>query len=119
MIDERLSPPVAARLEALERQAAWWRRATVCALFVLAIGGTMAFRRLTPGPLEATSLTLRAPRGAAVTLSLGTSGDLEAHFAGGADATLHGPRGNGLVLVNPEGREVVRIGEPFVRQVAP
>ena len=46
MIDQKPVPAVEARLSVLERQVAWWRRATVAALLVLALGGTLAF-----GPL--------------------------------------------------------------------
>jgi len=119
MIDEKLSPTVEVRLSALERQVAWWQRATVATLFVLAIGGTMAFQQLAPRPLEASSLTLRAPRGAAVTLSLRPSGDLEARFSRSADTAPRGPGGSSFVLVNPDGREVLRLGEPSARQLAP
>jgi len=118
MTRENLSLSVEARLHVLESQVAWWRRAAVCALFVLAISGTMAFRQLAPGPLEATSLTLRAPRGA-VTLSLRPSGDLEARFSRSADPVPRGQGGGAFVLVSPDGRELLRIGEPSARQLAP
>jgi hypothetical protein len=88
-------------------------------LFVLAIAGTVGFQQRAPGPLEASSLTLRAPRGAAVTLSLRPSGDLEARFGRNADPTPRGAGGNAFVLVNPDGREVLRLGEPSARQLAP
>jgi hypothetical protein len=118
MGSETRVPGVEARLDALERQVTVWRRAAIGAVFVLAIGGTVAFRQLAPVPLEATSLTLRAARGA-VTLSLRPSGDLEARFSRSADnASLVGA-GSALVLVNPDGREVIRIGAPSARQLAP
>ena len=119
MIDAKVSPSVEVRLGALERQVAWWRRAAVGMLFVLAMAGTMAFQRLAPGPLEASSLTLRAPRGAAVTLSLRPWGDLEARFSRSVDPTPRGPSGSAFVLVNPDGREVLRLGDPSARQLAP
>src|SRR4051812_29763373 len=119
MTCEKPAPSVEARLESLERQIARWRRAALCTVFVLAIGGTMAFRHLVPGPLEASSLTLRGSRGAAVTLSLRPSGDLEARFTRSADPVPRGPGGNGFALVSPDGREVLRIGEVSARQLSP
>jgi hypothetical protein len=118
MRSEAQAPGVDARLDALERQVTWWRRAAIGAVFVLAIGGTMAFRKLAPGPLEATSLTLRAAQGA-VTLSLRPSGDLEARFSRSAGGAPQIGAGSALVLVNPDGREVIRIGAPTARQLAP
>ena len=109
---------IEARLDALERQITWWRRAALGAVSVLAIGGTMAFRQLAPGPIEASSLTLRAARGA-VTLSLRPSGELEARFSRSADNSPPIGGGSGMVLVNPDGREVMRIGAPTARQLAP
>jgi hypothetical protein len=109
---------IEARLDALERQVTWWRRAAIGVVFVLAIGGTLAFRQVAPGPIEATSLTLRTVRGA-VTLSLRTSGMLEARFSRSADNPPPIGEGSGLVIVNPEGREVMRIGAPSARQLAP
>ena len=118
MSGETHAPAIGARLDALERQITWWRRAAICSVFVLAIGGTMAFRQLAPGPIEATSLTLRAARGT-VTLSLRPSGDLEARFSRSAENPPPLGAGSGLVLVNPDGREVMRIGAPTARQLAP
>ena len=119
MLNEPLSPSVDARLKALEHQVTWWRRAAIGALFVLGIGGTVAFQRVAPGPLEASSLTLRAPQGAAVTLSLRSSGDLEARFSGTADPAQRALGRGGFALVDPAGREVLRIGEFAPRQLAP
>ena len=115
---EKLVPSVDDRLEALERQVAMWRRATVCTLSVLAVGGMMAFRQLAAPALAASSLTLRTAH-STVTLSLRASGDLEARFSRDDD---NGPRpvgGSGLALVNPSGREVLRIGDVSARQLAP
>ena len=110
MTCEQRASSVEARLDALERQAAVWRRIAICTLCMLAIGGTMAFRQLAPGPLESSSQTMLAPRGDAVTLSLRPSGALEARFSRSAA---------GLTLVNPGGREVLRLGDPSARQLAP
>ena len=38
MIDQKLAPAVEARLSVLERQVAWWRRATVAARLPLNVG---------------------------------------------------------------------------------
>jgi hypothetical protein len=118
MDGENLSPSVEARLDALERQVGRWR-ATAGMMLVLAIGGTMAFRQLVPGPLEASSLTLRGQRGASVTLSVRSSGDLEARFSRSSNPAPHLPGGIGLVLVDPAGREVLRMGDASPRQLAP
>lgn len=118
MIADERSAAVEARLFALERQVTWWRRATLSVLFGLAIGGTLAFRQLAPGPLEASSLTLRG-QGAAVAFSLRPSGDLELRFSRSTEAAGPFVRGIGVALVNPAGREVLRIGDPSARQLAP
>ena len=107
------------RLTALEHQVTYWRRAAAAALALLVLGATMAFSQLAPGPIEASSLTLRGPRGSAVTLSLQASGDLEARFSNGADAASLARGGSGFSLVGPSGREVARIGSPTARQLAP
>jgi hypothetical protein len=119
MLDQKPVPAVEARLSVLERQVAWWRRATVAALLVLALGGTLAFQQGVPGPVEASSVTLRAARGAAVTLSLRPSGELEARFSGSVQAMPRGQAGSAFVLVDPGGREVLRLGGPSARQLAP
>jgi len=119
MSSETQAPGFEARLDALERQVTVWRRAAIGAVFVLAIGGSMAFRQLAPAPLEATSLILRGVRGAAVTLSLRPSGELEARFSRSAENAPPMAEASGLVLVNPDGREVMRIGAPTARQLAP
>jgi hypothetical protein len=113
------STSVESRLTTLERQVAWWRLATVCALGLLALGGTMALRRPVPGPLETNSLTLLTARGRSVTLSLRPSGELEARFGRGSASEALGVRGTGLVLVDPQGRDVARLGEPSARQLTP
>jgi hypothetical protein len=107
------------RLAVLERQVSFWRGASACALVLLILAGTMAFRRLAPGPIEASSVTLHGPRGSAVTLSLQASGDLEARFRNSGESVPLMRGGSGLSLVNPSGREVVRIGSPMARPLAP
>jgi hypothetical protein len=107
------------RVAALEHQVVVWRRAAACALVLLALGGTMAFRQLAPGPIEASSLTLHGQRGTAVTLSLRPSGDLEARFKNGTEPAPLMRGGSGFSIVNPEGREVLRLGSPSARQLAP
>ncbi|HEX7941012.1 MAG TPA: hypothetical protein VF488_04375, partial [Gemmatimonadaceae bacterium] len=119
MIADEPSAAVEARLNAVERQLTWWRRATLVTLVGLAIGGTMAFRQPAPGALEGSTLTLRGPNGSAVALSLRPSGDLELRFSRSPDAARSGPGASGVALVNPAGREVLRIGEPSARQLAP
>lgn len=114
MRTEALSPSIEARLSALERQVTRWRRAAVFTVFVLGIGATMAFMQLGPVPLDTGSLTLHGSRGASVTLTLRPSCDLEARFTGITGIGPNG-RGSGLALVNPAGREVVRLGEPSAR----
>lgn len=108
------------RLDAAERQAKRWRRVALGMVTLLALGGAMAFRHTdAPGPLEGSSLTLTNPQGRAVRLSLRPSGELELRFTG--DETDAGPQrdNTGLILVSRTGREVVRLGEPSARRIAP
>jgi hypothetical protein len=110
--------PIEARLAILERQLKWWRLGAVGALVALVLGGVTAFQQ--PGgigKLDATSLTLRNARGASVTLSLRSSGDLEARFSRAAGSAVPELSVAGLVLVNADGREVARLGEPTSRQL--
>lgn len=130
MVKDALPAAVELRLVSLERELGWWRRAAGAAIVLLAAVGTMAFRQLAPGALEASSVTIRAPQGNAVTLSVRPSGDLEARFSGArgagarsstpyGDVDIGRPGASGLAFVNPAGREVLRIGDPAVRQLAP
>lgn len=130
MKNDELAAAVEIRLVSLERELGWWRRAAGAAIVVLAAGGTMAFRQMAPGALEASSVTIRAPQGNAVTLSVRPSGDLEARFSGASgvdarsstafgDVGIRRPGASGLAFVSPSGREVLRIGDPAVRQLTP
>jgi hypothetical protein len=126
MKEDCLSVAVEARLTSLERELTYWRGAAGLALVALAAAGTMAFRHGAPGALEASSLTIMASQGNAVTLSVRSSGELEARFSGTRSVTSglgdSGARQNvsaGLAIVNPSGREVIRIGDPATRQLAP
>jgi len=109
---------IEARLALLERQMKWWRLAAISLAGALVLGGVTAFQQ--PGgaaKLEATSLTLRNAWGGSVTLSLRSSGDLEARFSRLPGAIPQGFGAAGIVLVNADGREVARLGEPTSRQL--
>jgi hypothetical protein len=107
-----------ARLAILERQVKWWRLIAVGLVAALVLGGVTAFQQPSgAGKLEATSLTLRNARGGSVTLSLRSSGDLEARFSRASGSPPQGSAVAGLVLVNADGREVARLGEPTSRQL--
>jgi hypothetical protein len=107
---------VEARLARLERQVKWWRFTAIGLVAALVLGGVTAFQQ--PGSkLDATSLTLRNAWGGSVTLSLRSSGDLEARFSRASGSPPQGLGVAGLVLVNAEGREVARLGEPTSRQL--
>jgi hypothetical protein len=109
---------IEARLALLERQVKWWRLAAVGMVAALVLGGVTAFQQ--PGgaaKLEATSLTLRNAWGGSVTLSLRPSGDLEARFSRASGSPPQGHGVAGIVLVNADGREVARLGEPTSRQL--
>ena len=67
--------------------------------------------------LDAASLTLRNAWGRNVTLSLRPSGDLEARFGRASGSPPQGSGVAGLVVVNADGREVARLGEPTSRQL--
>ena len=106
------------RLALLERQVKWWRLAAVALVAVLVLGGVTAFQQ--PGGavnLEATSLTLRNSWGGSVTLSLRSSGDLEARFSRASGTPQQALGKAGLVVVSADGREVARLGEPMSRQL--
>jgi hypothetical protein len=113
------SHSIESRLANLERQLVLWRRLAIGALGMILLTGGLAFRRAAPGPLEGTSLTLLGARGSAVVLSLRPSGELEARFRQGAENASLEHVSSSLVLVGPHGREVVRIGHPTARQLAP
>jgi hypothetical protein len=106
-----------ARLAILERQVKWWRLVTVGLVAALVLGGLTAFQQPGAGKLEATSLTLHNASGGRVTLSLRSSGDLEARFSRATGSPLKGLAVAGLVVVNADGREVARLGEPTSRQL--
>ena len=110
---------IEARLTLLERQVKWWRFAAVSLVFTLVLGGVTAFQLPgTAGKIEATSLTLRnSPWGGSVTLSLRSSGDLEARFTRASGSPQQGAGVAGIALVNADGREVARLGEPTSRQL--
>lgn len=114
-----VSLSIEARLAMLERRLVLWRRLAVCIAILLGLAGGLGFRRLAPGPLEASSLTFVGTRGNTVTLSLRPSGELEARFGQRAQSAMPLPVAAGLVLVSPRGRELVRLGEPSARQLAP
>jgi hypothetical protein len=109
---------IEARLALLERRVKWRRLAMIGLVSVLVLGGVTAFQQ--PGgvgKLEATTLTLRNAWGGSVTLSLRSSGDLEARFSRASGPPSQGSGVAGIVLVNPDGREVARLGEPTSRQL--
>jgi hypothetical protein len=109
---------IEARLALLERQVMWWRLAAIGMVVALVLGGVTAFQQ--PGgaaKLEATSLTLRNAWGGSVTLSLRSSGDLEARFSRASGSPPQGYGVAGIVLLNADGREVARLGEPTSRQL--
>jgi hypothetical protein len=109
---------IEARLALLERQVKWWRLAAIGMVVALGLGGVTAFQQ--PGgaaKLEATSLTLRNASRGSVTLSLRSSGDLEARFRRAAGTAAQGYGVAGIVLGNADGREVARLGEPTSRQL--
>ena len=109
---------IEARLALLERQVKWWRLAAAAMVAILVVGGVTAFQQPgSIGKLEATSLTLRNSWGASVTLSLRSSGDLEARFSRASGTPSQASGVAGIVLVSPDGREVARLGEPTSRQL--
>ena len=112
------SASLEARLALLERQVKWWRLAAIGLVGALVLGGVTAFQQ--PGSaakLEATSLTLRNAWGGSVTLSLRASGDLEARFSRASGSSPQTPGKAGLVVVNADGREIARLGEPTSQQL--
>jgi hypothetical protein len=109
---------IEARLALLERQVKWWRLAAIGMVSALVLGGLTAFQQ--PGgaaTLDATSLTLRNASGGSVTLSLRSTGALEARFSRASGSPPQGFGVAGIVLVNADGREVARLGEPTSRQL--
>ena len=109
---------IEARLARLERQVKWWRFAAIGLVVALVLGGVTAFQQPNgAAKLDAASLTLRNAWGRNVTLSLRPSGDLEARFGRASGSPPQGSGVAGLVVVNADGREVARLGEPTSRQL--
>jgi hypothetical protein len=119
MTDPANSPSLDARLTTLERQLVLWRRLALGALGVLGLAAVLGFQRPAPGPLEGSSLTLQGVRGGVVTLSLRPTGELEARFTQGPGSAASHTDAGALVIVSRQGREIVRLGEPSARQLAP
>jgi hypothetical protein len=112
------SASIEARLALLERQMNWWRFAAIGLVAALVLGGVTAFQQPNAAAkLEATSLTLRNSWGGSVTLSLRSSGDLEARFNRASGSAPRSFGVAGIVVVNADGREVARLGEPTSRQL--
>jgi hypothetical protein len=109
---------VTIRLAYLEREARRWRIAAAVTTLLLGATALTAFREARTQPLEGDSLTLHGSRGMAVTLAVTQSGELEARFDQGA-ALRKSVRGASLVLVDPNGRTIARLGEPVARQLRP
>jgi hypothetical protein len=99
------------RLAALERQNTRWRLGAIAAVALLLIGAATAFQRIVPvTPLEGTSLTLRDDRGRRVALALSESGSLEIRFGPDRGPEQPGTPSAELVLVDPKGQRVARLG---------
>ena len=127
MITPAGSPSIESRLTAMERQLLLWRRLALALVGLVALTGALGFRHLAPGPLEGTSLTLHNASGGTVALSLRPEGELEVQFRQGKVRFMPGaertvmpaPASSAVVIVSPQGREVVRLGEPMARPLAP
>lgn len=118
MPDSTVTSSLDVRLTALERQMAWWRVAALAGAALLGVLGVSAFRQPGPHTIESDSLTLRGAQGASVTLAVTPTGDLEARFAGRTAERPQIVRGSALVLVDPAGRVVARLGGPTARPAA-
>lgn len=117
MVANRRTASLDARLDALEREVRSWRRLALGGLALAALGASLAFQqpRVSPVPLEASALTLRNDSGSSVVLSVRASGDLEARFIRGISLAAPDPGSASLILVNPLGQTVARLGELSVR----
>jgi|SRR5579884_3391689 len=118
MPDSTVSSSFDARLALLERRMAWWRIASLAGAALVGLLGMSAFRQPAPRAIESDSLTLRGAQGASVTLTLTPVGDLEARFARSATERPQVVRGSALVLVDPSGHVVARLGGPTSRPAA-
>lgn len=121
MIENLTTASLEARVEGLEGEIRWWRRTAIGLVGLGMLAGSLAFRRPqpSPGPLEASALTLRNDSGTSVILSVRASGDLEARFSHGISLRTPYQRSAGFVLVNPVGETVARLGDPTVRPLGP
>lgn len=111
-------PAFDARLAAVERQMAWWRIAALVSAALIGVLSVSAFRQPSTRAIEGDSLTLRGPQGASVTLAITVAGDLEARFARSAAERPQPVRGSSLVLIDPSGHVVARLGGPTTRPAA-
>jgi hypothetical protein len=110
---------IEARLAALERQNRRWRFTALGAVALLVLGGATAFQRATPAaPLEGSSLTLRDDQGHRVELVLSSVGSLEARFGPGRGTERPGGPTAELVLVDPNGQRVARLGSMTAQHLA-
>ena len=119
MTEPAASPSLDARVASLERQLVRWRRLALATASLLLLAAVLGFHRAAPGPLEGTRLTLHNERGMTVTLSLRPTGELEARFRQGAESPTPNAPSGALVIVSPQGREIVRLGEPTARPLSP
>lgn len=109
---------VSARLAKLERETNRWRLAAAVSMLLLGATAFTAFRETRSQPLDADSLTLHGVHGMAVELSVTPSGDLKVGFDRGTSSPQTA-QDAGLVLVDPNGRTIARLGEPVARQMRP
>jgi hypothetical protein len=108
-----------ARLTALERQSRRWRFVALGAAALLLLGGATAFQRATPAaPLEGTSLILRDDSGRRAEIAVSSSGALEVRFGPGRGGERQGEPTAELVLIDPQGRRVARLGSMTAQHLA-